>query len=136
MRSIPPYWKPEYEAFKRRIGADPDTPEGARFLAKISPLRLAHKIKKPILIAQGANDPRVRLRESQQIVDALRKNGIPFTYMVFPNEGHSFLRPENSMAFHAETEQFLARCLGGRAEPIHDELEKSTVRVEHYNGVR
>jgi len=131
MHSVPPYWKPEYNSLKRRIGADPDDKEGIRFLNAVSPLFLAHRIKRPLLIAQGANDPRVHQAESDQIVRELRKNRIPHTYMVFGNEGHGFVRPENVLAFHAQTEQFLAQCLGGRVEPMKGELKKATeVKIE------
>jgi dipeptidyl aminopeptidase/acylaminoacyl peptidase len=71
----------------------------------------------PLLIAQGANDPRVKQAESDQIVQAMRKNSKPVDYYVYPDEGHGFARPENRMAFYAASEQFLAGCLGGRAEP-------------------
>jgi dipeptidyl aminopeptidase/acylaminoacyl peptidase len=91
-----------------------DTPE---FLASQSPLFKAHQITAPLLIGQGANDPRVNIRESDQIVAALRKNNRPVEYVVFPDEGHGFARPENGRRFNAATEEFLAKYLGGRAEP-------------------
>ena len=73
-----------------------------------------------MLIAQGANDPRVKQAESDQIVAAMTKRDIPHTYLVYPDEGHGFAKPENSMTFHAEAERFLAEHLGGRFEPSSD----------------
>lgn len=130
LKSIPPYWKPQYETLKHLIGAGPDTPEGREFLQSISPLFSADKIRKPLLIAQGANDPRVKKNESDQIVEALKKNSVNVTYLVFPDEGHGFGRAPNRLAFFALAEQFLAKCLGGRAEPIGNALNGSTVQVQ------
>ena len=83
-----------------------------------SPLFKAHQINKPLLIAQGANDPRVKIAESDQIVEAMRKANLPVEYLVFPDEGHGFNRPENTLFFVAKAEEFLAKHLGGRAEPF------------------
>ena len=91
----------------------------------------ADQIRRPLLIGQGANDPRVNVNESQQIVDALKAKNIPVTYVVFPDEGHGFARPQNNIAFNAVAENFLAKCLGGRAEPIGDALKASTAQVPH-----
>jgi dipeptidyl aminopeptidase/acylaminoacyl peptidase len=113
LKSIPPYWKTLASVFQKRMGRLEET----EFLKSRSPLYKAGDIKVPLLIAQGANDPRVKQAESDQIVEAMRKNGKPVDYYVFPDEGHGFARPENRMAFYAAAEQFLARCLGGRAEP-------------------
>ena len=84
-----------------------------------------------LLIGQGANDPRVKQAESDQIVDAMREKSIPVTYVLFPDEGHGFARPANNIAFNAITEAFLAESLGGRFEPIGDALTPSTVTVPH-----
>lgn len=111
LASIPPYWEPMKALFGKRMG------EGEAFLNTQSPLFQAHEIKAPLLIAQGANDVRVRLAESDQIVEALRKNNQTVEYYVFPDEGHGFARPENQLKFSAVTEVFLAKYLGGRAEP-------------------
>jgi hypothetical protein len=81
------------------------------------------------LIAQGANDPRVKQSESDQIVDAMKEKKIPVTYVLFPDEGHGFARPENNLAFTAVTEAFLSRFLGGRFEPIGDDFEGSEITV-------
>jgi dipeptidyl aminopeptidase/acylaminoacyl peptidase len=82
-----------------------------------SPLFKADLIKAPLLIGQGANDPRVNKAESEQIVAAMRKNGKPVLYYVFPDEGHGFARPANNMAFNAASEEFLAKYVDGRFEP-------------------
>ena len=87
------------------------------------------KISKPLLIAQGANDPRVVQAESDQIVQAMKAKNIPVTYVLFPDEGHGFARPENSTAFNAVAEGFLAQCLGGRAQPIGDDFAGSSIGV-------
>src|ERR1044072_9436467 len=93
---------------------DPNTPEGKAQLLRQSPLSAAAKIKTPLLVIQGANDPRVNKRESDQIVIALRDRGFPVEYMVAPDEGHGFQRPVNNMAMFASAEKFLAKYLGGR----------------------
>jgi dipeptidyl aminopeptidase/acylaminoacyl peptidase len=114
IKSIPPYWAPLKSIFDKRVG-NVETEE--EFLNARSPLFKADQIKVPLLIAQGANDPRVKQAESDQIVAAMRKNDKPVTYLVFPDEGHGFARPENRLKFYAAAEQFLATHLGGRALP-------------------
>jgi dipeptidyl aminopeptidase/acylaminoacyl peptidase len=111
--SIPPYWEAARMIFYERMG-DPRTPEGRQQLEKQSPLRSADKIKTPLLILQGANDPRVKKAESDQIVIALRDRGFPVEYLVAPDEGHGFQRPVNNMAGFAAAETFLAKHLKGR----------------------
>jgi dipeptidyl aminopeptidase/acylaminoacyl peptidase len=113
LESIPPYWEPIRKLFYERMG-DPNTPEGKAQLLRQSPLTHAAKIKTPLLVIQGANDPRVTKRESDQIVIALRDRGFPVEYLVAPDEGHGFARPENNMAMFASAEKFLAKYLGGR----------------------
>ena len=114
LESIPPYWAPMRALFDKRVGHLENEPE---FLRSRSPLFLADRIVRPLLIGQGANDPRVKQAESDQIVAAMRAHGLPVEYIVFEDEGHGFVRPENSLRFFAATEQFLAKYLGGRAEP-------------------
>ncbi len=128
LKTIPPYWAPVIEQFHRRMG-NPGTAEGLAMLKERSPLYAADRIVRPLLIGQGANDPRVNQAESDQIVDAMKAKGIPVTYVLFPDEGHGFARPENNIAFNAVTEGFLAKCLGGRAEPIGDTVKASTAQV-------
>jgi acetyl esterase/lipase len=94
-----------------------------------SPLTHVERIQKPLLIGQGANDPRVKQQESDQIVAAMQARGIPVTYALFPDEGHGFVRPENDLAFNAVAEAFLGACLGGRIEPIGDDLLGSSIQV-------
>ena len=130
LKAIPPYWESIKAQMYKRMG-DPTTPEGQALLKERSPLFKAHQIKRPLLIGQGANDPRVNVAESEQIVNAMKEKGIPVTYVVFPDEGHGFARPVNNIAFNAITENFLAKCLGGRAEPIGTALKGSTAKVEH-----
>lgn len=113
LSSLPPYWKPLVKLFHERMGADED------FLNSQSPLFKADRIRAPLLIAQGANDPRVKQRESDQIVNALKAQNIPVTYLVFPDEGHGFANPQNSKRFTALAEAFLAEHLGGLQEPEH-----------------
>ena len=117
IRSAPPYWKPLMALFAYRVG-DVETEE--EFLQSRSPLFLADRIRRPLLIGQGANDPRVKQAESDQIVAAARQAGLPVEYLVYDDEGHGLARPENRMHFFARAEQFLARHLGGRAEPTGD----------------
>ena len=126
LETIPAYWEPMAEMEKARIG-DIGTDEGRRFLESRSPLSRVGAITKPLLIAQGANDPRVKRAESDQIVNAMTERGIPATYALFADEGHGFARPENNLAFMAVAEAFLARHLGGRREPIGDAFEGSSI---------
>ncbi len=113
IRSMPPYWSAALDNLKRRIG-DPDTEED--FLFSRSPLSRVDQIKIPILIAQGANDPRVKQAEAEQIVEAMDKKGISYRYELFTDEGHGFLKPQNREKFYGIAEEFLAERLGGRAE--------------------
>jgi dipeptidyl aminopeptidase/acylaminoacyl peptidase len=113
LKTIPPYWEPMKAIFAKRVG---DLEKDEAFLKSRSPLFYADKITKPLLIGQGANDPRVKQAESDQIVEAMRKNGKPVEYIVYTDEGHGFARPENRLHFYAKTEEFLAKYLGGRFE--------------------
>ena len=113
LNSIPPYWEAGRKVFHERMG-DPSTAAGRQQLERQSPLNSAAKIKTPLLVIQGANDPRVNKRESDQIVIALRDRGAPVEYLVAPDEGHGFARPVNNMAAFAAAERFFAKFLGGR----------------------
>jgi len=128
LATIPPYWAPMVATFHKRMG-DPNTPEGAKMLEERSPLSHVDKIKKPLLIGQGANDPRVKQAESDQIVKAMQAKNIPVTYVLYPDEGHGFARPENRMSFNAVAETFLAQCLGGPVEPVGDDFKGSSLQV-------
>jgi len=138
LNSIPPYWKSFFEDMVRRIG-DPRTEQGRELLKQRSPLTFADRIAKPLLIAQGANDPRVKQAEADQIVDAMKKRHLPVTYVLYPDEGHGFARPQNRISFYAVAEGFLAKCLGGRAEPVGDDFAGASLKViegaEHVDGL-
>ena len=114
IKSIPPYWAPMIAQFHTRLGH----PDGdADLLWERSPLSRVDNISIPLLIAQGANDPRVKQAESEQIVEAMVARGIPHEYLLYEDEGHGFAKPENRLDFYARAEAFLAEHLGGRAEP-------------------
>ncbi|MEM9549341.1 MAG: S9 family peptidase [Bacteroidota bacterium] len=127
LESIPPYWEAGRKWLYEMTG-DPETEEGRALLKAASPLFSASKIVKPLLIAQGANDPRVKKAESDQIVDALKTNSQPVTYLLAEDEGHGFRKPLNRMALHAEVEKFFATHLGGEyqkevAEEVGETIE-------------
>ncbi|WP_394847121.1 S9 family peptidase [Pendulispora brunnea] len=128
LNSIPPYWSAIFNDFVMRIG-DPRTDEGKQFLMSRSPLSKADAITKPLLIGQGANDPRVKQAESDQIVKAMQAKSLPVTYVVFPDEGHGFQRPENRLSFFSVTEVFLAEHLGGSYQPEGDDFQGSSMQV-------
>ncbi len=128
LESIPEYWKPGMAMWRTRVG-DVATPEGREFLMSRSPLNFVSRIQRPLLIGHGANDPRVKLEESEQIVDAMKAKSIPVTYVVFPDEGHGFMRPENRIAFWGIAEAFLSERLGGRYEPIGEAWKASSGQV-------
>jgi dipeptidyl aminopeptidase/acylaminoacyl peptidase len=128
LSTIPPYWGPIRTQFATRVG-DETTEEGRKLLTERSPLTYAHQIQRPLLIGQGANDPRVKQAESDQIVAAMQEKNIPVTYILYPDEGHGFARPENNLSFNAAAEEFLATCLGGRVEPVGNDLRGSSITV-------
>lgn len=138
LESVPPYWAPFLALFKRRVG-DHTTEEGQAYLKSRSPLTRADAIVKPLLIGQGANDPRVKQAESDQIVGSMQDKKIPVTYCLYPDEGHGFARPENSKSFNAVVEAFLGEHLGGRVQPLGDDLEGASLEVpvgaEHVPGL-
>lgn len=111
IKTIPPYWSTLQATFYKRVG-NPEREE--EFLISRSPLFKVEQIKIPILIAQGANNPRVKQAESEQIVEAMKNKGIEYEYMLFPDEGHGFAKLENRLKFYAAAEKFLAKYLGGR----------------------
>ncbi|MBN1240797.1 MAG: S9 family peptidase [Gammaproteobacteria bacterium] len=129
--SIPPYWEAGRKMFHERMG-DPSTPEGRARLERQSPLNSAEDIEAPLLVIQGANDPRVKTAESEQIVVALRERGFPVEYILAPDEGHGFANPVNNMAAFAAAERFLAMHLGGRhqeggSQEVVERLREITV---------
>ena len=126
--TVPPYWKPDIAIKLKKIG-DYRTEEGRNLLRERSPITYADRIRRPILIAQGANDPIVNINESSQIVQAMQDRKIPVIYALYPDEGHGFVRPGNGMSFYALTEAFLSVHLGGRYEPIGSDLNGSSITV-------
>jgi len=135
LKTIPPYWAAMKGQFAKRVG-DVDSPADAELLKKASPLFAADKIRIPLLIAQGANDPRVKQAESEQIVAAMEKASLPVTYVLYPDEGHGLARPENRTDYYARVEAFLAASLGGRVEPLPAEgrIPGSTAVVKVLKG--
>ncbi len=128
LASIPPYWTPLKRTFTARVGDD-QTEDGRRLLHDRSPLTYVEHIERPLLIGQGANDPRVNQAESDQIVKAMQEREIPVIYVLYPDEGHGFARPPNRLSFNAVTEAFLGTCLYGRVEPIGNDFKDSTITV-------
>ena len=120
VENVPSYWKPFMTGYWYQLVGDPEIPADRLDMEKRSPLFHIENIKAPLLIGQGANDPRVKKQESDQMVAAMREAGKQVDYIVFPDEGHGFTRPENDRRFYAETEQFLAKHLGGRFEPASE----------------
>lgn len=129
MYCFPPYWKSMRGVLNDVVGADPDTIEGKEYLRKNSPLTYANQIKRPLLVGHGMNDPRIKQAESDQMVAAMEKNNVPVTYAVFSNEGHQLSHPENRMAFYGLVEAFLAKNLGGKAEP-YSQAMPSTMELK------
>ncbi len=117
VRSFPAYWRPFLASTWFRYVGDPDDPEQLADLEARSPLSRVDAITAPLLVVQGANDPRVTKAESDQIVAALRARGVEVEYLVKEDEGHGFVKPENRMEAYAAIERFFARHLGGRGEP-------------------
>ena len=128
LASIPAYWKAFFEELASRVG-DPRTEDGKKLLNERSPLTRADAIKKPLLIGQGANDPRVKQAEADQIVKSMKDKNLPVTYVLFPDEGHGFARPANRTSFYAVAEGFLAQCLGGRYEPVGNDFKGASIKV-------
>ena len=139
LATIPPYWAAFYETLCRRVG-DPRTEAGKKLLWERSPLNFAGNITKPLLIGQGANDPRVKQAESDQIIQAMRAKDLPVTYVLYPEEGHGFAVPENRLSFQAITEAFLVANLGGEAEPIGKDFQGAKLEVpegaSHVQGLQ
>jgi dipeptidyl aminopeptidase/acylaminoacyl peptidase len=126
--SIPPYWKPIRARFDAHVG-NVDDPKDAELIKNASPLFRADKIVRPLLIGHGANDPRVKQAESEQIVAAIEKNGGRVIYVLYPDEGHGFGRPENNLDFISRAEAFLAEHIGGRCEPVADEKHPGSTAI-------
>ena len=139
IESFPEYWKPFLEAtWYRRVG-DPRTEAGRAALLARSPITRVDRIRRPLLVAQGANDPRVTRLESDQLVAAMKARGIPVTYVLYPDEGHGLARATNRLSFFAVAEAFLSKCLGGRFEPVGDDFQDASLQLlegrEHVPGL-
>jgi dipeptidyl aminopeptidase/acylaminoacyl peptidase len=128
METMPPYWQPEFELYLTRVG-DNRTEEGRAFLRTRSPLFFVDRIERPLLIGHGANDPRVNENESEQIVQEMLAKRVPVTYVLYSDEGHGFVRPENKISFYAVAEAFLSQHLGGRFQSIGNDFNGSTITV-------
>ena len=136
--AIPPYWEAARKQMYARM-ADPTTPEGKALLIAESPLTKAKDIVTPLMVVQGKNDPRVNIRESNQIVAAVRDNGKPVEYLVAPDEGHGFARPINNLAMVTAMEEFLPKYLGGRDQKdvpadVEAKLKEITVDPKTVSG--
>ncbi|MEI6187523.1 MAG: S9 family peptidase [Alphaproteobacteria bacterium] len=132
INSIPSYWLPFRKSLIDMIGGDPDTQQGIEFLKSRSPLSFVSNIKKPLLIGQGANDPRVKQAESDQIVAAMKANKIPGTYILYPDEGHGFAKPNNRMSFYAMAEEFMGNCMNMPYQEVGNAVKNSSAVVEKY----
>ena len=128
LQNVPPYWVPILPMMKDRVG-DWTTEEGQKSLLAKSPLACVDQIQRPLLIGQGANDPRVKQVESDQIVEAMKQKNIPVTYVLYPDEGHGFARPENRLSFYAVAEAFLSEHLGGQFEPVGKDFQGAKIQV-------
>jgi dipeptidyl aminopeptidase/acylaminoacyl peptidase len=136
--AIPPYWEAGRKQMYTRM-ADPTTPEGRALLVAESPLTSAKAIVTPLMVVQGKNDPRVNIRESNQIVAAVRDNGKPVEYLVAPDEGHGFARPINNLAMVTAMETFFAKYLQGRYQhevppDVEAKLKEITVDPKTVSG--
>ncbi len=134
LETMPRYWATERAHFLQRVG-NPNTPEGKAQLERQSPLNSVHKIQTPLMVVHGANDPRVKKAESDQIVIALRDRGLPVEYLVAEDEGHGFSQPVNNLAMFAAVERFFATHLGGRFQSeispeVAERLKAITVDLE------
>jgi dipeptidyl aminopeptidase/acylaminoacyl peptidase len=135
VESFPAYWGPYLSNTWYPFVGDPKDPKARADMESRSPLFKADRIKVPLLIGQGANDPRVTQKESEQVVAAIEKNGGAVSYVLYSDEGHGFARPENRMDFNARAEAFLGECLGGRVEPMAGErMPGSTAQLKVVRG--
>ena len=121
LESIPPYWESGRTILERMIGV------GKVDLDAISPIQHVDRIERPLLLGHGANDPRVKLTESETIAAAMAERQLPIDFVVFPDEGHGLANPSNALAMYALVEAFLSQHVGGRAEPFGSSLEQSSL---------
>ena len=128
LENVPQYWLPFMPVMKERVG-DHTTDEGRNDLLARSPLTKVDEIRRPLLIGQGANDPRVKQQEADQIAAAMQDHNIPVTYVLYPDEGHGFARPQNRMSFNAVVEAFLSEHLGGNYQEIGNDFQGASIQV-------
>ena len=126
LETMPPYWEPDRKVMYRKVG-DPQADKA--YLDEVSPLLHADRIRVPLMLVHGANDPRVKKAEADQIVAAMKARKLPVTYLLYPDEGHGFARPQNRLSFYAVAEGFLHQCLGGQFEPIGRDFDGSSITV-------
>ena len=119
MNSIPEYWRPALASLEKSLGGHLRDDLGRAALAERSPITYVDKISKPLLIGHGANDPRVKQAESDQIASLMQSKNIPVTYVLYPNEGHGFAKPENKISFFAIMEVFLSKVF--KSQPFEKE---------------
>jgi dipeptidyl aminopeptidase/acylaminoacyl peptidase len=131
VESFPAYWGPMLESSWYRFVGNPEQESDRADMFNRSPISRVNDIEVPLLIGQGANDPRVTKQESDQLVAAMDARDLPVTYLNYPDEGHGFARPENRMSFFAVTEAFLSACVGGVYEPIGQAFAGSSIEVLH-----
>lgn len=131
IESFPEYWKPFLEGTWFKFVGDPSDKQDRTDMLARSPVSRVDDIRVPLLIGQGENDPRVTKLESDQLVAAMSKKGLPVTYINYPDEGHGFARPENRISFFAISEAFLSKCLGGKHELIGQDFNGSSLQVLH-----
>ena len=138
MNTMSAYWAPTVDQLAMRVG-DVRTEPGREFLTQRSPLTFVNNVTRPLLIGHGSMDPRVQKSESDQIVETLQGNGVPVTYVVYPDEGHGFARHENRLSFYAVVEAFLGEHLAGRVEPVGGDFDGSSITIptggQHIAGV-
>lgn len=129
IESFPEYWKPFLAGTWFRYVGDPSDPKARAAMIERSAISRVDKIKVPLLVGQGGNDPRVTKPEADALVAAMQAKNLPVTYINYPDEGHGFQKPENRLSFFAAMEGFLGKCLGGRVEPIGDAFKGSSGEV-------
>ena len=136
INSIPLYWKPHIAHLIKIIGGNPDTKNGKEILRYKSPLTYSGQITRPLLIVQGANDPRVKKSESDQIVKAMKAHGIPVSYLLYPDEGHGLSRPENKLSMFSIIEQFLSKITDGRYLPHNNKFPGSSIEIKENDNIK
>ena len=128
LKSIPPYWESFREALYKELG-DPFSADSVR-LKRISPLFHTDKVTKPLIVLQGAQDPRVLQVESDEIVDGVRKNGVPVEYVLFEDEGHGFIKKENQIEAYSKIIEFLDVHLKKENAPLDGEIKSEEIQSE------